>query len=131
MSAGGEAEEIAAATILLVEDNKDVRSIAVQVLERKGYDVLQADSGEAALELLDAENPRLDLLVTDMLMPGLSGKELHERVVGRFPGLPVLFISGFTDLELPLDDEGDRGGHFLAKPFLPADFLSRVKSLLE
>jgi signal transduction histidine kinase/ActR/RegA family two-component response regulator len=95
---GGEAEPHGAGTVLLVDDEELVRASTAGMLADLGYRVVEAESGEAAIALLD-RGLRPDLLVTDQLMPGLSGTDLAVRLRERFAGLPVLIVSGYADLE--------------------------------
>ena len=85
--------------------------------------VAAAPSG--ALELAKAAAP--DLLVSDVMLPEMDGIELHARLAGRWPGLPVLFMSGFPGGDARLEDAIARGEHFLQKPFGPAEFLAKVR----
>ncbi|MCB1182687.1 PocR ligand-binding domain-containing protein [bacterium] len=117
-------------TILLVEDNEQVRSLAATILERQGYRVRQAASGEEALPLFAGLEAPCDLLVTDVIMPGMTGRELYDKAVRRHPDLPVLFMSGFTDRDFALDAEAPRRERFLAKPFTVPDLVAQVRELL-
>src|SRR5262249_41350557 len=83
-------------TVLAVDDEEMIRVLAGEVLRSHGYTVLEAKSGEAALSVL-AGHPSVDLLLTDLVMPGMSGRQLWEKVVARDPRMRVLFASGFTD----------------------------------
>lgn len=83
-----------APTVLLVDDDDDVRETSAEMLEELGYVVLQAESGQEALAMLDA-HPRLDVLVTDVRMPGMTGLELSAAAMSRRQGLHVILISGF------------------------------------
>jgi len=100
--------------VLLAEDDRLVRSFVVRFLAREGIDVLETENGTEALEA--AERSHFDLLVTDMRMPGLGGAQLYETLAGRRPGLPVIFMSGYTDVGLPEPAKGDHSA-FLQKPF--------------
>src|SRR5439155_20883262 len=84
-------------TILLVEDEDLVRSLGARILREQGYTVLEASSGTEALKLADARHGELALVLTDVIMPGISGFELGEQLRAREPELPVLFMSGHTD----------------------------------
>jgi len=117
-------------TVLLAEDEVSVRRLVKRVLEGAGYDVLDAEDGESALALADARQGALDLLVTDVVMPGMGGLELAERLAERRPDLPVLFLSGYPQ---------ERGGggafplppdRFLQKPFRDGELLDRIARLL-
>jgi DNA-binding response OmpR family regulator len=116
-------------TILIVEDDPDLRNLMRQVLEELGYGVLDAASAGEAAELSSGLNDRLDLLVADAVLPDLSGRELADRLHQSRPGLPVLHISGYPEQAVL---EGARSGTgFLAKPFTMAAFGERVRSLLD
>ncbi len=124
------------ATILLVEDDPAIRRLAATLLELGGYVVLAAGSGIEALELAGVEPGRaIDLLVTDVVMPRMSGPELARRLGGMQPGLPVLFLSGYEEQsggELSLDELGVRGEvAFLAKPFTPEAIHRAVRDALQ
>jgi PAS domain S-box-containing protein len=120
----------AAGTILVVEDEAGVRGLVRTVLTRQGYHVLVADSPAQALALLTHHTGPLDLLLTDLVMPGMSGRELADQILAQYPGIKVLFMSGYTD------DAAIRHGllqekvHLLAKPFTPQALLERVQALL-
>jgi len=104
-------------TVLLVEDEDPVRLFAARALRSKGYIVIEARSGEAALELLERENPHLDLLVTDVVMPGIDGPTLFRTVRETRPGLPVVCISGYSEDALRQRIVDAQGVAFLPKPF--------------
>jgi two-component system cell cycle sensor histidine kinase/response regulator CckA len=115
--------------VLVVEDEDAVRSLSRRVLERAGYDVEDAPYGAAALQLLrDIEPP--DLLLTDMVMPGMSGRELADRMREMLPSLRVVFMSGYTTDEVIRDVENPRG-NFLEKPFTPAELSAAIRAALD
>jgi CheY-like chemotaxis protein len=114
-------------TVLLVEDEDNVRRVAVRCLERAGYRVLAVGDGEDALRLA-AATPRIDVLVTDVVMPGMSGPRLADHLRAARPGLPVLFMSGFSrDLPESLQPPP---GSLLQKPFTPEMLTARVADTL-
>ncbi len=115
--------------ILLVEDEDAVRKLAARVLERAGYEVHTAADGTDALVLL-REVEGVDLLITDMVMPGLSGRELAERVRDHTPALPVIYMSGYTADEA-IRDQDQRAGTFLEKPFTPDQLVQHVRDALD
>ena len=117
-------------TILLVEDEADVRELATRVLERGGYRVVAVASAREAL-LVAEGSTQLDMVVTDVVMPGgMSGVEMGERLSRTRPELPVLYVSGYTDHEKFHSPTGTRGLHFLGKPFQPHELLTRVTTML-
>ena len=104
-------------TVLLVEDEDPVRLFAARALRSKGYHVIEARSGEAALELLERDAPELDLLITDVVMPGIDGPTLFKAVRETRPGLPVVCISGYSEDALRQRIVDAEGVAFLPKPF--------------
>ena len=117
--------------ILLVEDEEELRRLAVRELDRRGYAVVVASAGAEALEVAHSLDGRIDLLVTDVVMPGMSGIELAARVNELWPLLPVLFVSGHLDEgsvgRNPMADDAD----LLAKPFTPDQLGHRVRQALD
>ena len=114
-------------TVLVVDDEPDVRALVAEVLRASGYDVLTAEDGVAALELM-ADRPPVDLLVTDVLMPRLGGPELADEMTQRDPGTRVLFVSG--DAVLDEGRERLRGARLLSKPLGRAELLDAVHAAL-
>lgn len=115
------------ATILLVEDEDAVRRSLTLLLEREGYTVLAARDGEEALEVAAKHQGALHLLMTDVVMPRMSGRELVERLAGRRPGLAVLFMSGYSECDLDLELPAT---HFIGKPFSIVDLTHKVRQAL-
>ncbi len=116
-------------TILIAEDEQQVRELTCRLLRQAGYAVLAAADGEEALQIARGHSGPIDLLVTDVIMPRLSGDELAARLLLSRPGVPVLFVSGYTNETLGVD--GMRPGtQYLQKPFAPAVLLKRVEELL-
>ncbi len=113
--------------VLLVEDEAVVRSVVERTLQRARYDVVSATSAEDALATVAREAP-FDLLITDIMMPGMNGWELGERLGQRYPGLLVLYMSGYTE---GAESESAARAPFLQKPFLPAELLATVRKLLD
>jgi len=116
--------------ILLVEDETAVRSLTRRILERNGYAVLDAATGDEALEVFAREGDRVNLVLTDVVMPGLRGPELVAELEARRPGLPVLFMSGYADDELVRRGVFPEHVAFLKKPFTHADLLAIVRQHL-
>ena len=117
-------------TILLVEDQTSVRNLIRRVLRSSGYRVIEADSGPRALALPDSQVRSIDLLITDVVMPGMSGSELAARLTARREGLRVLFISGYAPNETMRQGILDPGVAFLQKPFSPAQITATVDEIL-
>jgi PAS domain S-box-containing protein len=117
-------------TILLVEDQAAIRMLAEDVLSEAGHRVLAAGAGPAALRLAEKCNDTIDLLITDVVMPEMSGPDLAAQLIRSRPGLTVLYISGFTDHALLHPGAIEAGTVFLQKPFLPAALLGKVDELL-
>jgi CheY-like chemotaxis protein len=119
-------------TILLVEDEAPVRSLARTVLEQKGYRIIEADSGLSALELWQQHRDAIDLLLTDMVMPGgISGQELAKRLLSEKPGLKVVYNSGYTDEMLGENSPLRDNPNFMEKPFGPHKLLKQVRDCLD
>ena len=118
------------ARILLVEDEDAVRTFSSRALGNKGYEVLDAESGEAALALVEAQsNKHLDLMITDVIMPNMDGPTLAQRMRQVSPQLKIIFISGYTEEKLK-DHMGDNIW-FLPKPFTLKQLAAKVKEALE
>jgi PAS domain S-box-containing protein len=111
-------------TVLLVEDEEMVREMAVEILQECGYEVLEASDGPDALSLSEQYPGRIELLLTDVVMPGMSGRQLAEQLITERPELKVLYMSGYTDDAIVHHGVLDEGTAFIAKPFSP-DALSR------
>ena len=103
--------------VLIVDDDPAVLEVAAKVLERIGYEVLQATEGAQALELLRSHTGRLDLVLTDVVMPGMGGHELGERIAQERPGTRFLYMSAYTEDEAMLYGVRVAGMNFLRKPF--------------
>lgn len=106
-------------SVLVVDDELMVRRLVVRVLRRAGYEVLDADSPDAALAVLDGCDAGVDLLVTDMLLGKESGRALATEVTRRFPGIAVLFMSGYPDGAPEPEKTLSQEDHFIHKPFTP------------
>ena len=116
-------------TILLVDDEQSVRAIVLKILRRAKYNVLEAENGEIALQVAAAHPGKIDLVITDMYMPGLRGPEVVERLAPARPGLRALFMSGYADQDartgVPL------GANFLNKPFSGQELAAAVEAVLK
>jgi CheY-like chemotaxis protein len=118
-------------TILLVEDEPALRAMTKEVLRRHGYSVLEASNAAEALRVADEKGCRIDLLLTDVVMPGMNGRELASRLAERCTGIKVLFVSGYTDSAVIQHGLLSASAEFLEKPFPPSVLLRRVRQLLD
>jgi PAS domain S-box-containing protein len=118
-------------TILLVEDEPSVRAIARGILSRAGYKVLEAEDGAAALRLFESTKEPIHLVLTDVVMPNMSGRELVEQLAKRKPELKVLYMSGYTDDTVVHHGVLDRGIAFLQKPIMPDALGKKVREVLD
>jgi CheY-like chemotaxis protein len=118
-------------TILLVEDEEAVRNLVRSILERGGYTVFQASNGMEAMELVSRHTGRVHLLLTDVVVPKMSGRELAERVTASRPATRVLYMSGYTDDAIVHHGVLDAGLAFLQKPFRPEALLRKVREVLD
>jgi CheY-like chemotaxis protein len=118
-------------TVLVVEDDGHVRKLACSVLDGAGYHVIEAEHAEEALRLCDELKGPLHLLLTDVVMPKMSGRALAERVVALQPKIKVLFMSGYTDDAVLRHGVGDMGAAFLQKPLTPNNLTRKVREVLD
>lgn len=116
--------------VLVVEDVRSLRMFTRRALELWGFEVLEAENGLEALQVLDSHAGPIDLVVTDIVMPGMDGRRLVERLRERWPEVPVLFVSGYTEDQIVRQGVLQEGEHFLSKPYQLADFSARVRALL-
>ena len=117
-------------TVLLVEDEAGVRSFASQVLTEAGYDVIEAGSGEEALTLAESHTGSIDLILTDVVMPGINGRVLAERLRLLHPEMAILYTSGYTDDMIVRTGVVTEGSAFMQKPFTPEGLLKRIGAAL-
>jgi len=117
--------------VLVVEDDPSVRRMAVGALEHQGFLVESAGDGREALALLEANSTPPDLVVTDLVLPHLSGRAVRKAVVARYPGVPVLYVSGYPGDEIESRGWLEDGVPFLQKPFTPRELVRRSRELLE
>ncbi|MFO7930363.1 MAG: ATP-binding protein, partial [Desulfosalsimonas sp.] len=117
-------------TVLLVEDEKNVRDLAVKALQQLGYRVVEASNGHEAISLLASRREPVDLLVTDVIMPGLNGGQLYEEISSLRPDLRVLYMSGYTDDVLFSYGLTETDTHFIRKPFSIKEFAASVRKAL-
>jgi len=118
-------------TILLVEDEEIVRALTRQILEACGYSVISARDGLEALDIYDNERLRIDLLLTDVMMPNMGGRELAQKILEKNPSLPVLFASGYTENKALDPGVLHANVNFAQKPFSVDDLSRKVRDLLD
>jgi two-component system, cell cycle sensor histidine kinase and response regulator CckA len=118
-------------TILLVEDDSSVRELVERVLKSRGYEVLAAQHGSAALSLASERERAVDLVLTDIVMPAMSGRELVEALQIARPRLRVLYMSGYTDDEVLLRGLHDPTTSFIQKPFTAENLATQVRKVLD
>ena len=117
-------------TVMLVEDEDPVRIFGARALRNKGYKVLEAKSGEAALELMGSTDETIDLLITDVVMPNMDGPALIREVREIHPDMKVIFISGYTEDAFRQRLDSDSEIHFLPKPFSLKQLAGKVKEVI-
>jgi len=113
-------------SVLLVEDDEQVRAFIRMLLTNNGYRVLEARTGAEGWALAEREGAAIDLLLSDMLLPELSGFDLAQKVLEKNPEMKVLFMTGYVEGDIVQRCMSDLGASFLDKPFQPNDLLSRV-----
>ena len=118
-------------TILVVEDEDALRRLATRLLEKAGYTVLSAADGEQALITCQRHAGKIDLLLTDVVMPRMSGKRLAERLAKLRPALKILYMSGYTDDAIVQHGVLEAGTQFIAKPFSEADLTRKIRAVLD
>jgi CheY-like chemotaxis protein len=118
-------------TVLLVEDEQAVRAVAASMLRRQGYVVLEAPGPRQALDLAAHHAGQIDLLLTDVVMPDMNGREVANRLTALRPTLRVLYVSGYTDDAIARHGVLDAGTSFLQKPFTPTSLARKVREVLD
>jgi two-component system cell cycle sensor histidine kinase/response regulator CckA len=118
-------------TVLVVEDEEAVRKLIEQALRKYGYRVIEATNGAEALRVCENHDPPIRLMVTDVVMPGMSGRELAARVREQLPDLRVLYMSGYTDDTVIRHGLLDASMFFLQKPFTPSALARKVRETLD
>jgi CheY-like chemotaxis protein len=117
-------------TILVVEDQKEVRGLMTVALRAYGYRVLEAAGGAEALEIFASHDGQVDLLLTDMVMPGMNGTDLARRLVERKADLKILYVSGYSEDLAERRCELGPGSSYLPKPFTPDVLAAKVREVL-
>jgi PAS domain S-box-containing protein len=118
-------------TILLVEDDDAVRRLSASVLRRQGYTVVEATNGRNALMVINTPEPAIDLIVSDLVMPGMGGMEMCEQARRLRPGIKVLFLSGYTEDSSARRSAALGAVPFLQKPYLPHVLIEKVRDVLD
>ena len=118
-------------TILVVDDEETVRRFSSRVLQKHGFDVVAASTPAEAIAAADARRNAIDLLLTDVMMPGMNGRQLAELLLARRPLLRVLFMSGYAENVLATNVGLVPGAAFLGKPFKPKALVSKVREVLD
>jgi PAS domain S-box-containing protein len=118
-------------TVLLVEDNDSVRALAFQALTRQGYRVLEATNGEEGICIATELGGAIDLVITDVVMPVMGGRELSTRLLAMWPQMKILFTSGYTDDTILAEATMQPGTSFIQKPFTPDSLLPVVRAMLD
>jgi CheY-like chemotaxis protein len=130
-SAEASARMIRGETLLLIEDETLVRELTHEILTGQGYRVLDAGSGEEAIRVFEAHPGPIQLVVTDVIMPGMNGREVYERMAQLRPDLKVLYMSGYTQSAIVHRGVLEPGTAFVQKPFTIPGFLERVREVLD
>lgn len=117
-------------TILLVEDDQGVRTFINEALQSLGYLVYQAKNGEEAIEILKNQKIKPQLIITDIIMPGMDGKELSEKIKKIIPDIEVIFTSGYADSHIESEELLQKGIHFIGKPYSISSISSKIREVL-
>jgi CheY-like chemotaxis protein len=123
----GRADEV----ILVAEDEPMVRDIMARTLRDCGYGVLEAADGRQALDLVESQRGRVSLIVADVVMPDMGGREMASRLSQRWPDMPVLFTSGYTGLDVVRRGLLEEGREFLQKPLAPEELARKVREMVD
>jgi len=118
-------------TILLVEDEKMVRDVTRRILEQRGFKVITVENGNQALYMVETQNIVFDLLLTDVIMPSMNGRQLYERIKAVRPNLRVLYMSGYTEDNIANHGVLDEGANFIQKPFKSQELASKIREVLD
>ena len=118
-------------TVLLVEDSEEVRGLVREILERNGYIVLEASRGSDAILVCSGHEGAIDLILTDVVMPGMSGRDLCTKLIPLYPGVKVIYMSGYTDDAIGHHGVLDPGTAYIQKPFTPHALERKVREVLD
>ena len=118
-------------TILLVEDDEQMLNLSNQILQMQGYITIMAKNGDEALKSLDSHGGDVDLVITDVIMPGMNGKELLAEISKKYNGIKVLYMSGYTDDVIAQHGVLETGTPFINKPFSVESLLVKVRNVLD
>ncbi|MDX1975845.1 MAG: response regulator [Rickettsiales bacterium] len=127
----GAADLTGTATILLVEDETPVRMFAARALRNKGYTVLEADCPETALEIMSQQGAEVEVIITDVIMPGMNGPTMISKITPDFPNVKVIFISGYAEDVFVNNYGNERSFNFLAKPFTLKQLATKLKEVIQ
>ena len=116
--------------ILLVDDEDSLRLLLGRLLEKAGFQVTLARNGAEGIRLADAHQGRIELIVTDLMMPGMTGCEMVKHIQQRRPDVRVLYLSGYTESTLECDGLLQGGANFLQMPFSATELAQRIRELL-
>jgi two-component system, cell cycle sensor histidine kinase and response regulator CckA len=117
--------------VLLVEDEDGVRNFAVRALQRQGYEVLEAVTGAEALDVLAEAEGKVDVVVSDVIMPEMDGPTMYKEMLKLHPKLKIIFVSGYPRDAFEKSLDADTPFHFLAKPFSLPQLAAKVKEVLD
>src|SRR3989337_2981858 len=120
-----------AETVLLVEDDPSLRELAREFLESNGYRVLEAGDGAKAIELAEQHRGPIHLLLTDVIMPGMNGRQLAEHLASRYQEMRVIYTSGYTDNVVVSHGVLQPGTAFIEKPFMREALLTKIREVLD
>ncbi|HZU45353.1 MAG TPA: response regulator, partial [Terriglobales bacterium] len=127
----GKSQAVGNETVLLVEDEESVRELVRETLKKNGYTVLEASSGEDALRVAREYGSTIHLMISDVVMPGIGGRELAREIAGSHPQLKMLFVSGYTEDAIQHHGILDEGAVFLQKPFTLDALARKVRGMLD
>jgi CheY-like chemotaxis protein len=118
-------------TILVVEDEDNVRRLTVRILERQGYTVLEASCGKDALELCGKCKEPIHMVLTDVVMPGMSGRQLADQLIHLYPKMKVLYMSGYTNNAVFHHGVLEKGANYIQKPFTIDGLMKKMREVLD